>query len=450
MIHDRRVGIWLAVLGSLSVYLIPLVGPHASWFLGEELFREVTRDSNQGPWWIAANVGLALGVQFVAALILLWALRGRWVRLLVLVPAFLIVVRPLNMAYLVTIPSWFLIEADKAPEQRTWVEHCGVPHVSLMHIRMPADSSTRRIREWWIQGSEARSALMRVPGCEVVDPRLPQPTLQAGGRVDFTLGLQFAVPGGYAIAERWDVATSSRSWWLLREPGLSSIAVSQRIEGAPILASAGDAVAWLEAVEGSGPPVLERVRIHRLEPHRSGDDTVIELAPFGAASYTLLDVDSSAEEVGLWWNDGPLLVGFAGDRRPAPLPTGALRPQASTYQRRGDGWLAWDAYKDEDAYEIAWSLAAGSGRHRLAKGRSITSAAIDPSGTLIAVSATTTLSIGNAPEVVFVLRAKDGAGVFRAYISRYSRSPVAFFEGGFFGYSDERGVHVLKMPDGSS
>src|SRR5262245_23176884 len=145
MIHSRRVAIWLAVLGSFSVYFIPLVTAHASWLLGEELLREMTRVSQQGPWWIAANLGLALAVQFVAALLLLWSLRGRWVRLLVLAPAFLLVVLPLNMAYLVTIPSWFLIEADKTPEQRTWVEHCAVPHVSLMPLRMPTDSATRRI-----------------------------------------------------------------------------------------------------------------------------------------------------------------------------------------------------------------------------------------------------------------------------------------------------------------
>ena len=123
-----------------------------------------------------------------------------------------------------------------------------------------------------------------------------------------------------------------------------------------------------------------------------------------------------------------------------------VRAQASTYERYGNGWLAWDAYKEEGAYEVAWSLPSGSGQHRLAKGRSITAAAIDPTGTLIAVSATTTLSIGSAADLVFILRARDGTDVFRAHLSRYSRSPVVFFEGGLFAYSDDGGVHVLKMP----
>jgi hypothetical protein len=172
---------------------------------------------------------------------------------------------------------------------------------------------------------------------------------------------------------------------------------------------------------------------------------VIELTPFGPASYTLLSVDTRAQEVMLWRNDRPISVGFNGDRRTLSEPTGPIRPQASTYRRQGGGWLAWDAYKENGAYQLMWSLDAGAGQHRLAKGRSITSAAIDPTGTLIAVSATTTLSIGSAPDLVFVIRARDGADVFRAYIPRYSRSAVVFFDGGLFAYSDDRGTHLLEV-----
>ena len=76
----------------------------------------------------------------------------------------------------------------------------------------------------------------------------------------------------------------------------------------------------------------------------------------------------------------------------------------------------------------------------------MTSAAVDPTGSYIAISETTTLSIGNAKDVVYVLRTEDGAAVFRRYLPRYSRSTLVFFEGGFFGYSDPEGTHILKIP----
>ena len=82
---------------------------------------------------------------------------------------------------------------------------------------------------------------------------------------------------------------------------------------------------------------------------------------------------------------------------------------------------------------------------RTTNGRSITSAAVDPEGGLIAMSETTTLSIGSARDTVYVIRTSDGAEVFRVYLPRYARSQVVFFEGGFFGYSDLAGTHVVTI-----
>jgi hypothetical protein len=76
----------------------------------------------------------------------------------------------------------------------------------------------------------------------------------------------------------------------------------------------------------------------------------------------------------------------------------------------------------------------------------VTSAAVDATGSYIAISETPTLSIGNARDVVYVLRTNDATVVFRRYLPRYSRSQVVFFEDGFLGYSDFAGTHVLKTP----
>jgi hypothetical protein len=92
-----------------------------------------------------------------------------------------------------------------------------------------------------------------------------------------------------------------------------------------------------------------------------------------------------------------------------------------------------------------WSLPAGSGQHRITKGRSVTSASVDPTGRLIAISATTTLSIGNARDVVYVIRAADGTDVFRRYLPRYTRTSVVFFDSGLFGYTENGRTHVLAI-----
>jgi hypothetical protein len=108
--------------------------------------------------------------------------------------------------------------------------------------------------------------------------------------------------------------------------------------------------------------------------------------------------------------------------------------------------VAWDAYKEDGPHQIEWLLGGRSGQHRTNAGRSVTSAAVDPTGSYIAISETTTLSIGNASDVVYVLRAEDGAAVFRRYLPRYARSQVVFFDGGFLGYSDLEGTRILKVP----
>jgi len=191
--------------------------------------------------------------------------------------------------------------------------------------------------------------------------------------------------------------------------------------------------------------VLNHVLVRKAASGSLVSETDIDLAPFGPASYVVLDVDTEAREVLLWRDRSPLIVTFDGQTRPASFEPGDIRAQSSTYIRVGDGWVAWDAYKEDGPYQIGWSLGGRSGRHRTNRGRAVTSAAVDPTGSYIAISETTTLSIGKARDVVYVLRTNDGADVFRRFLPRYSRSPVVFFEGGFFGYSDLDGTHILQI-----
>lgn len=193
--------------------------------------------------------------------------------------------------------------------------------------------------------------------------------------------------------------------------------------------------------------VLHRVQVRKATPESTAPQVEVDLAPLGAASYVLMDVDTQTREILVWRDDRPLVVDFDGESRPVPFEPTDIRAQSSTYLRLGQGWVAWDAYREDGPHQIGWSLSSGSGRHRTNTGRSVTSAAVDPTGRLIAISETTTLSIGHARDVVYVLRADTGADVFRTYLPRYTRSQVVFFAGGLFGYSTLEGTRILKVSE---
>ena len=437
----------VALLGSFGVYFIPLVGPHTVWFLGGSLVASVSGDRSLA--WMAADIAVALTSQVAVGLALYWSLGGGWARKSIwlgLIPLTIV----LNVAYLSAIPAFFLIEADTGSEMNTWAEHCFVRAVALRQVRSSAIRTGQGARAWWAAHSpDGRDTLLRVPECVTTDAVLPTPGKSPEGYLDFFISLQSASPDGVAIVEQLDRVSTRRMWWTLTDPSAAMQRLAESSETSqtpPVISRRGDAVAYVVTVPGSGPPVLSQVLVRKASPGSAVSEIDIDLAPFGPGSYVLLDVDADAREVLLWRNDRPLIVSFDGEARPVSFEPGDIRAQSSTYLRVGDGWVAWDAYKDDGPYQIAWSLGGRSGQHRTNAGRSVTSAAVDPTGSYIAISETTTLSIGNARDVVYVLRTDDGAAVFRRYLPRYSRSEVVFFEGGFLGYSDLEGTHVLKIP----
>jgi hypothetical protein len=99
--------LWIPLAGSLTVYLVPLVGPHALWLLGEGLLLELMRAGDREPWWLVADLALAFTAQIAVGLLLAWSLCGSRFRLLTWMPAIPTLIAGLNMAYLVAIPPFF-------------------------------------------------------------------------------------------------------------------------------------------------------------------------------------------------------------------------------------------------------------------------------------------------------------------------------------------------------
>jgi hypothetical protein len=136
----------LACLLSCAVYLTPLVGPHAAFLLGEVIWNELDDAlhgrGDQNIAWIATDTGVALLAQLSFFLLVYWSLRRpgcvRGISVgLSLAPA----VIALNYAYMVAIPSHFLIEPDTAAERDTWLLECTAHNVWIPQIASPPSLS---------------------------------------------------------------------------------------------------------------------------------------------------------------------------------------------------------------------------------------------------------------------------------------------------------------------
>jgi hypothetical protein len=205
--------------------------------------------------------------------------------------------------------------------------------------------------------------------------------------------------------------------------------------------------AWIVPITGSGPPRLDTLRVLPLEP--AAREQLLDLSPFGPNSYEKIGFDTVSRAALLWVHrplPGRLLaVGMDGKERLAPvIPTG-VRPQSDTIVLTAHGVVAWDAYKEDNNYAIAWSMDTGSGVRRIPRGSSIHAAAADPSGRYVAVSTSTTMNIGDVMDSVFVMSAADGHEDFRRFLPKYSRTNVVFLGDEYLVYSDASTTHVLRV-----
>src|ERR1041384_5601205 len=83
-----------AFIASFAIYLVPLVGPHAVWLLGEHLYMRLTRSGPQGDTrWIAIECAVAIALQVLTGSLWYWFFvrpgRWRWLTLAIFAPVVL-------------------------------------------------------------------------------------------------------------------------------------------------------------------------------------------------------------------------------------------------------------------------------------------------------------------------------------------------------------------------
>ena len=406
---------WMYALGaSFAVYLFPLIGPHTITPIGQLIWRELTRRERE-PLWMAADIGFAVALQLLAFGGLWWLLSNPGIfRVIAIAAGALVGAGVVEYSYLIYIPALFLIEEDTAGETGNWRTECVASEVALIDIAHPPEWP--ETLEFLVQAPDGSYKLMRLPGCELTALAVPQAKVQPGGRVEFVTGVSYFVPGRGVIFSRQETATGAFTWnhffndRLTPLPGLHA-------SNPPILSRDGNWAAWLEK---------ESVAIERID----GSEAPLQvlLGDFKLWDYRLRAVDMQKGEFELAGHERRVVFSVDGSIKSADsLP------------------LVWDTYRDEGPYRVAWNLKGRSATHNVLKGRSINSAAMTPSGDLVAVSVASALNIGEIGDSIYVLRTSDSAEVFRRYLPRYTRTPVYFPTDDLLVYNGDRQVVVLGI-----
>lgn len=248
-----------AGLASFAIYLLPVVGPHAFTLLGEMVLREAVSAPERAALWRAADIGVALLLQLAAFALFYFFFRKPGARrsglLFLSVPVFFGVA---EVAFLVSIPSIFLIENETAPETGDWPEACSAKDASMVSVRMPQRRAEEPIAEALVQTSQGKYGVMKIPGCEMHLLALPEVKVQPGGRVDFMISVTDILPGVGTLFQKHETQSGMDTWWYLRNG--EAISVPMRDSKIyPVLSNDGERIGWIETIAGTGPPVLTRV-----------------------------------------------------------------------------------------------------------------------------------------------------------------------------------------------
>jgi hypothetical protein len=436
----RKGPLWRAIIGSFVIYLIPIVGPHSIWISGAMLLEEIFGSRDRELLWRILDVGLAVLLQAAFAAFLYFVVLGRsWWRWLLLAPAIPVVFFAMLFGFQLFIPMLFLVEADPSPEQGNWPRVCILNDQWLDGTGASPDLAMERAGEVWVMQAETRRySILTMPDCRLRPVNIP--VLDAGG------GIGQGRPGGAALYRSYDRQTQRTDLYALSAGATAAtelVPPSELPYWNPVAFGDGG-LAWLDNLRQNGAvePVL------RIRAAVSEGDATIPLQK--GRQYQLLGFDARSGDFLLtFYPTGMIAIGTDGAVTWGPHTAIGLAAIGANLRRVGDGWVAWDSYRDQGRYRIDWFLPSGSGSREIPKGRSITAVSVNPGGDLIAVSTSPGVSLGNIEDAVFVFRTKDGSEIFRRILPTYSRAQVQFIGDDYLAMyeleGDESRVVVLQV-----
>ena len=447
MTLNRKV-FWKALIASFSVYLLPLVTVHIlfvwGWAIGAEIF---TSESDREPLWLAADLGLAVALQAGAFVLFAWIFSGRawrWLALVAAIPAFGVA---LNVVYFLVFPAYFLIEAETAQEVGGWPVACRIDNATLLQVRGPATPDLARAQETWIGPRAAPGTWKLLTGtdCQIEETVHSRPSgggsliaVAAGGAALFT-----ALEGDPQVTRYWHLdPVSGVATELTPPPDLRYWKLT--------LSRDGKAVGWIES-RRPGQSWERRLKTREVA---SGREREVLLQGLDLGGPEILAIDGFEGGVMVYLYPGRVMTFDArGELAWGPIVTGEIKHVGRNFIRIGDGWVAWEIYRDKGRARVAWDLPAGAGQREIPKGGGITDLAVSPDGALIVVSTSTNLNIGDVRDSLFALRTRDGAEVYRRFFRKYTRARMAFLGSRYLAVTrvdlDKGGgwIEVLEIPE---
>lgn len=425
-----------AVVLSFAVYLIPIINVHAAgWMPLGVVWGGIAMPS---VFTIAMMLG-AVALQALAAAVIYWVFRRRrWLKWLILAGAVPVFGYGANLVFLLVIPMLVLIGPETAAETGDLLRVCSLPDATLAQVHSGTDLGLERAGEAWVILHDGRKrALITMPDCRLVPVTAPKwgstmDHVAAGGHVlttENTSGLTYVGPA--LEAPRGVEKPVGKKYWR------------------PILSDDGKSLAWLDRQPAQTGPRLHRLHLRRLSDGREQTIT-LDLAPDSKQ----VELIGAATAGGMFtlarYRNEILAVDGKGRTIRGPISPENVYNAGTGFRWVGEGWVAWDGYREEGRRHVVWSLAAGKGDVALPRGRSIESLAVDPGGAYIAISAETNLRIGSARSSVFLLRTSDGQEVYRRFYPKFARVRLAFLGSDYLAMTrteDRRGhIDVYRVP----
>jgi len=140
-------------------------------------------------------------------------------------------------------------------------------------------------------------------------------------------------------------------------------------------------------------------------------------------------------------------VHFDGRVLRGPVNTGEVQAQPPTFRWVGNGWFAWDAYRDSGAEQARLANAPANFTARVERWRLIQHGAISPDARHAALSLETNYGrLLSLRDAVVIYETASGKEIFRKYLPRFTRSRAAFLGHRQFAYGEAGRVRVLSLP----